>query len=181
MNNRLPEGGRVVVYDDDHYYMGSVLAELLVQKGCQVNLVTPSAYAAEWTLNTLEQGAIHKQLIDNGVEIQLNRAVVAVDSGKAVLTCTYSSADTSIDCDALVIVGSRQSDRRLWDSLNTREEKFEEAGIKSVTLIGDADAPAPIAWAVYAGHRYARELDSANLAHGQLPFKRELAELSSVS
>ena len=28
-----PVGGRVVIYDDDHFYMGSVLAELLVSRG----------------------------------------------------------------------------------------------------------------------------------------------------
>ena len=33
MEGRLPEGTRVVVWDDDHYYMGGVLAELLADKG----------------------------------------------------------------------------------------------------------------------------------------------------
>ena len=35
-------GGRVVIFDDDHYYMGGVLAELLVNNGCSVTLVTPA-------------------------------------------------------------------------------------------------------------------------------------------
>ena len=46
------------------------------------------------------------------------------------------------------------------------------AGIKSVTAIGDAFAPATIAHAVYAGHRYARELDAA--VDSDRPFGREL-------
>src|SRR5690349_16789118 len=29
----------VVIYDDDHYYMGGVLAELLAEQGCKVSLV----------------------------------------------------------------------------------------------------------------------------------------------
>lgn len=57
MNNKLPNG-KVVIYDDDHYYMGGVVAELLIQKGCEVTLVTPSAYVSEWSKNTLEQGEI---------------------------------------------------------------------------------------------------------------------------
>ena len=32
--------------------------------GCQVTLVTPSAYVSDWTLNTLEQHAIHKRLVE---------------------------------------------------------------------------------------------------------------------
>jgi dimethylamine/trimethylamine dehydrogenase len=33
--------GNLVIYDDDHYYMGGVLAELLATNGCKVSLVTP--------------------------------------------------------------------------------------------------------------------------------------------
>ena len=32
---------QVVIYDDDHYYMGGVLAELLRGEGYEVVLVTP--------------------------------------------------------------------------------------------------------------------------------------------
>ncbi len=53
-----PQGGTVILYDDDHFYMGSVLAELLVARGCRVEFVTPSAVVAEWSDNTLEQGYI---------------------------------------------------------------------------------------------------------------------------
>ena len=33
-----PAGARVVVWDDDHYYMGGVIAELLADKGCETGL-----------------------------------------------------------------------------------------------------------------------------------------------
>ena len=49
--------------------------------------------------------------------------------------------------------------------------------IKSVKLIGDANAPGPIAWATYAGHRYARELDGEDIAD-DLPFRREITQLA---
>ncbi|MEI9904624.1 MAG: FAD-dependent oxidoreductase [Asticcacaulis sp.] len=48
--------GEVLIYDDDHYYMGGVLAELLTRAGCQVTLVTPAPLVSNWTENTLEQG-----------------------------------------------------------------------------------------------------------------------------
>ena len=65
--------GHVVIYDDDHYYMGGVMAELLIQKGCAVTLMTPAAYVSEWTINTLEQHEIHRRLANMGVNIELNR------------------------------------------------------------------------------------------------------------
>ena len=60
MAGRIPSG-KVVVFDDDHYYMGGVLAELCAQKGCAVTLVTPSAFVSDWTANTLEQLQIHRR------------------------------------------------------------------------------------------------------------------------
>lgn len=43
MAGKCPTAKHVTVFDDDHYYMGSVLAELLVKDSHQVALVTPSA------------------------------------------------------------------------------------------------------------------------------------------
>ncbi|MGI9649465.1 MAG: NAD(P)-binding protein, partial [Acidimicrobiia bacterium] len=42
MRGERPRGRRVVLYDDDHYYMGGVLAELLDSEGFSVALVTPA-------------------------------------------------------------------------------------------------------------------------------------------
>jgi dimethylamine/trimethylamine dehydrogenase len=56
----------VLVYDDDHYYMGGVLAEVLLKAGCTVTLVTPSVKVSEWAANTLEQGFIQQRLLTRG-------------------------------------------------------------------------------------------------------------------
>ena len=61
--------------------------------------------------------------------------------------------------------------------MRTREAEWRPFGIKSVKVIGDAQSPAPIAWATYAGHRYARELDQPDSGDA-VPFRRELAELA---
>ena len=46
--------GRVLVFDDDHYYLGSAIAEHLAHTGHEVVLVTPSAEVSGWTHYTLE-------------------------------------------------------------------------------------------------------------------------------
>ena len=61
MAGKLPKG-RVVIYDDDHYYMGGVLAELLAQNDCTVTLVTPAPTISAWTEYTLEQDRIQRLL-----------------------------------------------------------------------------------------------------------------------
>ncbi len=61
--------GPVVVFDDDHFYLGSVLAEKLRLAGLEVTLVTPAAEVASWTRNTLEQHRIQCRLIEIGVKL----------------------------------------------------------------------------------------------------------------
>ncbi|OBY25715.1 oxidoreductase [Leisingera sp. JC1] len=176
MDGTIPEG-RVVVYDDDHYYMGGVLAELLASKGAQVTLVTPSAFVSDWTNNTLEQVAIHPRLVEAGVEIVLNRGVTEIHAGHVVSNCTYTDRTWNIEADAVVMVASRTGNDSLFEELRAREAEWADAGIKSVKIIGDASAPGPIAWATYAGHRYARELDGPDIGDA-LPFRREITELA---
>jgi len=177
MAGNLPSG-HVVLFDDDHYYMGGVLAELLVNQGCSVTLVTPAAYVSEWTNNTFEQAPTHRRLIELGVEIVLNRAVTEISSNKITTQCVYTGQSQVIEADALLYVTSRVGNDELWNQLLAREAEWEDRGIRSIKLIGDAEAPAPIAWATYAGHRYARELDMPDIGD-DLPFRREVAQLKS--
>ena len=175
MAGRLPKG-RVAVFDDDHYYMGGVLAELLAQNGCEVTLVTPSAYVSDWTLNTLEQASIHRRLVAAGVKIVLNTGVIALHDQGVTTTCVYTGTEGQIDAEAVVMVASRIAQDQLYRDLQARAADWADAGIQSVKVIGDACAPGPIAWATYAGHRYARELDMPDLGDA-LPFRREVTAL----
>ena len=56
-----------------------------------------------------------------------------------------------------------------------RESEWEQADLRSVKAVGDAWAPSTIAAAVWAGHRYAEELDGPALP--EVPFRREVTEL----
>ncbi len=176
MDGRLPTG-HVVVYDDDHYYMGGVLAELLAQSGCKVTLITPSAFVSDWTRNTLEQGAIHRRLVQCGVKIVLNTGVAAVHEGRVETNCSYTDVRGDVDCDAVVMVASRTSTDAVYHELMALGDLWADHGIKSVKLIGDAAAPGPIAWATYAGHRFARELDEPDRGDA-LAFRREVTALA---
>ncbi|ROT99460.1 FAD-dependent oxidoreductase [Histidinibacterium lentulum] len=170
--------GHVVLWDDDHYYMGGVLAELLVSAGCTVTFVTTSAYVSDWTVNTLEQHTIQRRLLEMGVTVELNRGVTAIGPGAVTTACTYTARPRDIACDAVVMVASRSGEDAVFRDLTARQADWADAGIRSVKLIGDAEAPGPIAWATYAGHRYARELDGNDIGDA-LPFRREVAALAA--
>ncbi|WP_379061921.1 NAD(P)-binding protein [Mesorhizobium sp. UC22_110] len=176
MDGKVP-GGNVVLFDDDHYYMGGVLAELMAKQGAKVTLVTPSAYVSDWTRNTLEQGAIHRRLAELGVEIVLNRVVTRVMAGGVATACAYTGAERDFAADAVVLVTSRLQNDGLWNELKERRAEWADNGIRSIKVFGDAEAPGPIAWATYAGHRFAREMDEPDIGDA-LPFRREVTALA---
>ncbi|MGB0505953.1 MAG: NAD(P)-binding protein [Pikeienuella sp.] len=177
MDGSIPDG-EVILYDDDHYYMGGVLAELLAKNGAKVTLITPSAYVSDWTNNTLEQATIHARLVELGVEIILNRGVAEIAADHVISDCVYTGRTQTHAADAVVMVASRTPNDALYTELKTREAEWADAGIKSVKIFGDAEAPGPIAWSTYAGHRFARELDGEDIGD-DLPFRREITELAA--
>ena len=76
-----------------------------------------------------------------------------------------------------MLVTARLPNAELESGLEQVRDSWADVGVKSVTRIGDALAPATIAAAVYAGHRYARELDE-ELDPDAVPFERELTEIA---
>jgi len=74
-------------------------------------------------------------------------------------------------------VASRTGQDAVYRALKAEHYAWTDAGLLSVRMIGDAEAPGPIAWATYAGHRYARELDTGDIGDA-LPFRREVTALA---
>ncbi|OYX18466.1 MAG: NADH:flavin oxidoreductase [Rhodobacterales bacterium 32-66-9] len=175
MAGRIPEGRTVALYDDDHFYMGSVLAERLVRSGNRVHFVTPAVKVAEWTDNTLEQATIMRRLLEIGVEVHLSKGPETIGATEMTLGCVWTGRQTALPVEAVVLVTSRQPDDQLYQA--TKALDWRAAGIRSLTLIGDAAAPGPIAWATYAGRSWAEGLDTPDRGD-TLPFRREIAALA---
>ena len=68
------------------------------------------------------------------------------------------------------LVTARLPEDRLYRALEAMPDRLAESSVKSVSRIGDCLAPGAIFHAVYAGHRYARELDAPAAA---VAFARE--------
>ena len=71
------EREHVVLFDDDHYYMGGVLAELLAAEGRRVTLVTPAARVSDWADHTMEVERIQGRLLTLGVELRTGHGLVS--------------------------------------------------------------------------------------------------------
>ncbi|MUL68158.1 NADH:flavin oxidoreductase [Mycobacterium sp. CBMA 234] len=177
MAGTRPRGQRVVVFDDDHYYMGSVIAELLAKEGLDVTLITPAAHVSQWTTNTLEVARVRKRVIRAGIDVRTNTAVTAVTADGVQTACVYTGDAGSVSADSVVMVTARLPHDGLYQELMSRESEWAAADLLSVRAIGDAWAPATIAAAVWSGHRYAEELDEP-LLREPVPYLREVSELA---
>ncbi len=167
----IEPGGPVVLFDDDHYYMGAVLAEKLQTMGLEVTIVTPAGMVGEWSFNTAEQARTQAGLLNLGVEILTGKAVSAFDGNTAEIICDYTEKSFQQAAASLVTVTARRPNDALYWQLTSDPDALKQNGIKSVERIGDCRAPGIIAAAVHAGHRAAREMDAP--AAGDVPFLRE--------
>jgi dimethylamine/trimethylamine dehydrogenase len=171
MAGRLPAEGRVLIYDDDHYYMGGVVAERLSAAGLAVTLLTPDPIVSSWTVHTLEQRRIQRRLLERGVTLLTGRTPVRLGR-LSTHVCVYSGAVAELEADSLVLVTSREPRGGLYRELQAIDEQ-REAPWKTLAVIGDAAAPGTVAAAVYSGHNRARLHDTEPT--DSVPFDRELS------
>jgi len=159
MAGNLPTGP-TLIFDDDHYYMASVIAEVLRQNQVPVTLVTPGNMVSAWADMTSEQGQIHCRMVEVGVDIITTHNLASFNGSEAVIECTYTRQQKTIAVDSVVTVTMRNPDDRLYHQLQQRMDTDAEFNPLSLSRIGDCEAPSIIAGAVFSGHRYARELDT---------------------
>jgi dimethylamine/trimethylamine dehydrogenase len=178
MSGLRPDGDHVLLYDDDHYYMGGVLAELLAREGRRVTLVTPANCASSWTTATMEQHRVQRRLLELGVEIVASHAVVRTAPGGAHTVCVFTHRERHIACEAAVFVTARLPDEAVYRGLTDRRDEWDDAGLKTVRAVGDCLAPGTVAAAVWEGRRYAEELDESTDRGDSVAFRREVTELA---
>jgi dimethylamine/trimethylamine dehydrogenase len=172
MRGARPQGS-VTVFDDDHYYMGPVLAGMLASAGAHVTYVTTEGKAGQWSQYTGEQQCAQQQLLELGIEIIVNTAVDGFDGESVRLACAYSGRSQLRAASTLVLVTSREPSDRIY-----RELVGPESIDPRIQSIGDCRQPALIAHAVYAGHQAARDLGSTD---EQLTAQRDRSVIQRAS
>jgi len=159
--------GPAIVYDDDHYYVGHSVAELLRSSGLEVLLVTPLADISQWSYYTLELRRLEERLSRAEIRI-IAKSRIAEISGTAVrLSGDPPGSWRHVGC--LVPVTLRAPATELMTGLSARRSEWAGYGISTVRAIGDSVAPGTVAAAVYSGALAARDLGSPHPGY----FRRE--------
>ena len=178
MDGRLP-AGPAVVYDADGYYMGGVIAERLRAAGLEVTLVTPDDRVSPWAENTGEGWRVPGHLMGLGITLMTAKELVWFDSAGVALACAHSGRESVLPAANLVLVGQRAPVDALYTELRYAADGSHADLPFTLARIGDCEAPAIIAAATYAGHRYAQELDT--VVDVDLPMPHDKVDVGLVA
>lgn len=154
--------GPVLIYDDDHYYLGSALAEFCRGQGKDVVLVTPASDISSWTAYTLEQRKIQAAVMRAGIGVHTGHVLSSLSPGAARIVCVHTGQQQVVPCGSVILLTAKVPDDDLYNDLSGREAELKDIGIASVTRIGDCLAPATIASAVFAGRDFAMRFQERN-------------------
>jgi dimethylamine/trimethylamine dehydrogenase len=166
-------GRRVLVLENESYYMGTSIAQKLAGEGHEVTLLTQMGDFANYMEFTLEAPMLHRDLHRLKVRMHPYTMVQRIEPG---LVTAYNVWDTEhkerFEVDSVVLCTQRVSDDALYHRLREDPAELAREGVEAVYLIGDAAAPRMIPDCIFDGHRLAREIDSPN-PEIPLPFIRE--------
>jgi dimethylamine/trimethylamine dehydrogenase len=168
-------GDKVLIVDDDGYYMGPSMAEKLALDGKQVTLMTHLGHIGPYMHFTLEAPNMHRKLHKLKVEMVTYQIPTQMEQGKVTSAHVFDEEHlTDWGVDAVVLVTQRRSNEALFRELKDRIglDALNAEGITGLYRIGDCEAPRLTADCVFSGHRLAREIDSDDPATPK-PFIRE--------
>ncbi len=174
LDGEIEQNLTYLIFDDDHYYLGPVLASALASRHNRVIIVCPQGRLCHWGNYTDEIHATNKAVLDVGVKVVTNHVLESIDNGSVTVSCVFTATTQQFIADRIVPLTRQQPNDDLLRSLSEDPRATE---LKSLRAIGDCLAPGLIAAAVYSGYEAGIQL-ACGLpdAHQEAEpvFKREL-------
>ncbi len=185
-----PVGDKVIIVDGDGHFTGLAMAELLVDQGKQVTIVTEAAYAAEYGAYTMEIGNNLRMMHEKKIAKFTHHWLDKVAPDKVTLFYLYRDSAELFDqgngrfgrregtetfdvaCDSVILVTARVPNSGLYKELKARKSEWLENEIQAIYRIGDCLAPQQLMNVIFGAHRIAREFDSPH-PEQPLPWIRE--------
>src|SRR5262249_48737335 len=146
-----PVGKRVVVLDDDGTRYAAGVTEVLLDRGCEVQLVSRWPALFPSTLTTLDMAHLYQRLLSKGLTHRLNSWATAIDGDRVELVNRYSGVHESLQAiETVVLATGPKANEDLYFALKGR--------IDNLHRIGDCVAPRKLDHALYEGALAGREL-----------------------
>jgi mycofactocin system FadH/OYE family oxidoreductase 2 len=144
-------GKRVVVLDDDGTRAVAGVTEVLLDRGCEVELVSrwPTLFPA--TLTTLDMAHLYSRLLGKGLVYRLNSWATGIEGDRVDAINLYTGAGEALTgVDSVVLATGCNADDALYLALKGK--------VESLHRVGDCVAPRKLDHAVYEGYLAGREL-----------------------
>ncbi len=148
--DRIPVGERVLVVDDVHTQQGLSTAECLLDRGCQVEVISRLFYPGQ-DIGVTSIQPLYARLFAKAVTLTPHTDLVAVEGSTVVVANAFSGQQRRIEgVDTVVLsMGSRSTDA-LYRALRAR--------VPVLHAIGDCVAPRGVHHAILEGTRVARAI-----------------------
>src|SRR5262249_16310341 len=146
-------GKGVVVLDDDGSRAVAGVAEVLLDRGSEVELVSRWPTLFPGTLTTLDMAHLYGRLLGKGLVYRLNSWAGAIDGDRVEVFNLYTGAPETIEgVDTVVLATGATANDELYLALKNELTK--------VHRVGDCLAPRKLDHAIYEGELAGRELFS---------------------
>ena len=152
----IEPGQRVVLQAEDHHLQGLTAADFLVEKGCEVQVLTEAVYAgSQIETGTLE--TLYQRLLTKGVTLTPLTTIKLIDGRTVVTENTISKAEARIQgVDMIVASYGNEASDELYREVKSDADSTSPT--PALYLIGDASAPRRLMDAILDGARVGRIL-----------------------
>ena len=149
LNGDVPKGERVAVIDEEYGFQGPSAAELLLDAGKSVEIIT-SMEAICTLLGATTRPPVYQRLFGKGIVIHPHLHVRAIEADTLITENAWSETRGKLNgYDAVVYAFGGQAVDELSQSLQGEVTCF---------VVGDAFAPRTLQHAVMEGHTFARKI-----------------------
>ena len=125
-------GKRVLVLENEGYFMGASVAQKLAGEGHEVQLVTQAGDIAGYMDYTLEAPMLHRDLHRLGVEIHTYTMLEKIEPGVCHAYNVWDPAHKEqFEVDTVVLCTARISDDELYRELKSDQARLEQEGIEA--------------------------------------------------
>ena len=164
LGNGHASRGRVVVLDGDGSRYAAGTTEVLLDRGAEVILVSPSPDLFPATVTTLDRSFVYQRLFSKGLSYRLNSWVSEIGKGTVTAYNLYSGKVEMLNAiSSVVLITGRVADDSLYKEL--------KGNIEHLHRIGDCVAPRSLDHAIYEGFMAGREewsLQERHIGAGEL-------------
>jgi 2,4-dienoyl-CoA reductase-like NADH-dependent reductase (Old Yellow Enzyme family) len=145
-------GEYVMVYDQVGFHQATGTAELLAEKGCKVEFVTPQFFAGGDLSVTLDIELWYRRALAKGMKLTADHFLGSLGPNSATLINNYTGQPRVLENVELVVLATPQAvNDVLYHQLQGK--------VKQLYRIGDCVAPRRVENAILDGERAARALN----------------------